>query len=128
MAEEQWKPKNNYGEETIISKIKHLLTLFLPVITFILIIIIGAATVFLRTQISTMNDNLIYLNKIVSNIDTASLKSEMTAIETKIGAVSKENEKLKSELARLESVIESIKAKKEKADVNKNPGKNTRTR
>jgi len=141
MAEEQWKPKNNYGEETVVSKIKHFLPLVVPVIAFILIIIIGAATFFLRMQISTMNENLVYLNKIVSAIDTAGLKSEMTALEAKIERISNENDKLKSDLVHLRNEIESIKARKEKADtsaqkqnaakkkvVGKNPGKNPRIR
>jgi sensor histidine kinase YesM len=140
MPEEQWKPKEINGENGTVEKIKHLLPILMPIV-FILIIIIGAATIFLRMQISVINDNLIYLNKTVSNIDTASLKSEMTAMETKIERLNKENEKLKSEMAHLGNEIEAIKARKEKTDtsaqkqpaakkkaVNKTPGKNPRMR
>ncbi|MCX5812698.1 MAG: hypothetical protein NT178_09165 [Proteobacteria bacterium] len=140
MAEEQWKPKEKVGENSAVAKIKHLLPVFLP-ITFILIIIIGAATAFMRTKIIDMDESLIYLHKIVSSIDTAALRSEMTAMEAKIERINKENDKLKSDLAQLNNEMEIIKARKEKADmpvqkqpaakkkvVSKNPGKNPKIR
>jgi len=116
MAEEQWKPKNNYVEENIFSRIKNILPVFLPIITFILLIVIGAATVFFRMQLSAMNENLIYLNKIVNTIDTASLQSEITAMGKKIEGINKENDKLKSDVAYLKNELDTIKARKEKID------------
>jgi regulator of replication initiation timing len=135
MSEEQWKPKEIERQGGIVEKIKNFLPFLLPV-TFVFIIIIGAATFYMGMQISTLNQNLIYLNKIVTTIDTASLKSEIAEMGTKIEVINKENDKLRSELTHLRSEIEVIKARKEKIDtpaakkkvVGKNPGKNPRTR
>jgi peptidoglycan hydrolase CwlO-like protein len=133
MPEEQWKPQENNMEDGAVAKTKHLLPVLLP-IAFILIIIIGAATVFLRMQISTVKGDIINLYKKVGNIDISSFKSEMSAIEAKLDHIKNENDKLKSDLAQLRNEIEAIKARKEKADaaiqkqpvakkkaVNKNP-------
>ncbi len=135
MSEEQWKPKEMESKGSIVEKIKNFLPFLLP-IAFVFIIIIGAATIYMGIQISTLNQNLIYLNKIVTTIDTASLKSEITEMGTKIEVINKENDKLRSELTRLRSEIEVIKARKEKIEasavkkkvVGKNPGRNPRMR
>ena len=119
MPEEKWKPKEIDGENDLesgaVAKIKSLLPVLLP-IAFILIIIIGAATVFLRMQISTAKGDIINLDKKVSNIDFAAFKSEITAIETKLERVNKENDRLRSDVAQLRSELEAVKTRKEKAD------------
>jgi hypothetical protein len=116
MSEEQLKSRENYGENGAVAKIKLLQPSLLPIIAFILIIVIGTATAFLRARIINMNENLIYLNKIVSSIDTAGLQSGITAIEAKLEYVNKENDQLKSEVVHLKNEMEALKAKKEKAD------------
>jgi hypothetical protein len=136
MPDEHWKPQEIDEENSVNAKIKKLLPLLMP-IAFVLIIIIGAATVFLRMQISATNGDVINLDKKVSSIDLAAFKSEVTAIETKLERVNKENDKLKSDLAHLRNEIEVLKARKEKIDTpaSKQPsakkkavGKNPRTR
>jgi hypothetical protein len=140
IPEMQLKPKENEGENGAVAKIKHLFPVLLP-IAFILIIIIGAAAVFLRMQISTSKGDIINLYRKVDNIDIGSLKSDMTAIESKLERINKENDKLKSDVAQLRNEMEALKTRKEKADtstqkqpaskkkiVGKNPGKNPRIR
>ncbi|MCX5806142.1 MAG: hypothetical protein NT010_08775 [Proteobacteria bacterium] len=140
MPEEHLKPKINIEEEGFASKINHLLPVLLPVV-IILIIIVGAATIFLRMQISTTKGDIINLDRKISSIDFASFKSEITAVNTKLERISKENDKLKSDLAQLKNEMETVKARKEKADAsaqkqpavkkkvaNKNLAKNPRLR
>jgi hypothetical protein len=140
MPEEHLKPKINIEEEGFASKLNHLLPVLLPVF-IILIIIIGAATIFLRMQISTAKGDIINLDRKINGIDFASFKSEISAVNTKLERISKENDKLKSDLAQLRNEIEAVKTRKEKADAsaqkqpavkkkaaNKNPAKNTRVR
>jgi Skp family chaperone for outer membrane proteins len=140
MPEENLKTKINIEEEGFASKINHLLPVLLPVF-IILIIIVGAATVFLIMQLSAAKGDIINLDRKISSIDFASFKSEISAFDTKLERISKENDKLKSDLAQLKNEIEAVKARKEKADAsaqkqpavkkkaaNKNPAKNPRVR
>jgi len=136
MPEEQWKPKEIDGEGSAVEKIKNLLPLLLP-IAFVLIIVIGAATAFLRMQISVVKGDIVNLDKKVSNVDFAAFKSEIAAFQTKLERINKENDKLKFDLAQLRNEMDVIKARKEKSDMSaqkqsaakkKAASKNPRTR
>jgi len=122
MPPDHWESKGIKEENGIMSRLKILMSILMPIV-LLAVIVLCAAAIFLWKDVGAMKTSLNQLNSKINSIDTAGVKSQLVVVETKVEHMAKENEKLKNEIAKLNDEIETLKAKKEKQEVYKQPAK-----
>ncbi|MCX8021712.1 MAG: hypothetical protein N2745_02950 [Syntrophorhabdaceae bacterium] len=112
---DHWETKGSREDNGFTSKLKNVLSILTPIM-FVVIIVLSVAAVFMWKDIGTLQTSIKTLNSKINSIDTAGLKSQLVVLETKVEHMAKENEKLRNEIAQIHNDIDALKAKREKAE------------
>jgi len=107
--------KDTYEKKDLPSKWKDLLPL-LHIVNGLLVIIVGIVAVLSWINMSALNAEITELRAKMNSIDNAGLKSQLTAVESKLENIKKDNDKFRADASQNSNELHTLKVKIEKIE------------
>ena len=116
IPEDHLNIKDTFEEKrSLFSKLKDLSPL-LHIVTILLVIVVGIIAVLSWVNMSAISAETTDLRAKITSIDTAGLKSQLAAIESRLDNMKKEDEKFRADASQLNNEIHTLKGKVEKLE------------
>jgi septal ring factor EnvC (AmiA/AmiB activator) len=107
--------RDTYEKKSLLSKLKDLMPL-LHIVTGLLVVIVGIIAVLSWINMSALSAEITDLRAKMNSVDTAGMKSQLAAVESKMENMKKEDEKFRADMSQLNNEVHTLKGKIEKLE------------